>query len=609
MIKPYIKVVNTCFFFFITLPFAFTQNVSLKENSKDLIFIKKLENIIKNQPDTYLKEYETVENQLLKSGQKSKLLKLYFFHIDYLYEIDSYDNLIKTLHQIRELLRQESETEIIPVYLYLASAFHYKGNYDSLQYWFNRSARHIKPKSTYYAKYLSVEGYLCNYNGKYTDGINKLLKAANIFDSSKDNKNLASAYTNIAYLYGRIENIENQQYYLKKALAINKTLGHNYHLIQNYNNLGSNFKQQNKIKEALEYYDLAYDALKKLNYPLLLAQNLTNRANIFEKYGNYTKAEELFLECENICKLNEIPYGQMLSNLNLGNLYRIQKKFPEAKTRLNQALELTKILKTRKEKAQTFERLAWLARDMRDYKMAFDYQSAFHVLNDSLVNEVVKKEGNELKEKYESEKKENEIITLSKQKLYDKYLILLLILTVLILLFVVQWFRSKHKLAIKEKQKQELSKKFLNDTLELKEKELTSQVAILVQMQQKMDDIRIKFTKIINENNTEQEKIRKIDSLLNKNPMDELKNDFDLRLTSNNEDFFKVLLNKYPDLSPTELKLCAYLRLNPSTKDLALIMSRSLRTIESTRANIRKKMNLNPNDNLVTYLVSFSNQY
>ena len=77
---------------------------------------------------------------------------------------------------------------------------------------------------------------------------------------------------------------------------------------------------------------------------------------------------------------------------------------------------------------------------------------------------------------------------------------------------------------------------------------------------------------------------------------------------TNNEDFFSLLLNKYPELSPVELKLCAYLRLNPSTKDLALITNRSMRTIESTRTNIRKKMNLTSQENLVTHLLSFSNE-
>jgi DNA-binding CsgD family transcriptional regulator len=289
------------------------------------------------------------------------------------------------------------------------------------------------------------------------------------------------------------------------------------------------------------------------------------------------------------------------------NLYRLQKNYIAANERLNDALKFTKLLKTRKEEAQTFERLSWLARDMQEYKLAYNYQSNFHILNDSIVNEAVKKEGNELKEKYESEKKEKEILTLSKQKLYNQYLILLLILTVFILLLIVQWWRNKHNLALKEKQKQQLSEYFLRETLEIKEKELTSQVAILVQMQQKMEDLRLNASKIIIENIPEQDKIKYMNTLFYKNPIIELKNNFELRLSSNNEDFFKVLLSKYPDLSPAELKLCAYLRLNPSTKDLSLIMNRSMRTVESTRANIRKKMNLNPHDNLVTHLVSFSN--
>lgn len=297
----------------------------------------------------------------------------------------------------------------------------------------------------------------------------------------------------------------------------------------------------------------------------------------------------------------------MLSSLNLGNLYRLQKNYIAANERLNDALKFTKLLKTRKEEAQTFERLSWLARDMQEYKLAYNYQSNFHILNDSIVNEAVKKEGNELKEKYESEKKEKEILTLSKQKLFNQYLILLLILTVFILLLIVQWWRNKHNLALKEKQKQQLSEYFLRETLEIKEKELTSQVAILVQMQQKMEDLRLNASKIIIENIPEQDKIKYMNTLFYKNPIIELKNNFELRLSSNNEDFFKALLSKYPELSPAELKLCAYLRLNPSTKDLSLIMNRSMRTVESTRANIRKKMNLNPHDNLVTHLVSFSN--
>ena len=159
-----------------------------------------------------------------------------------------------------------------------------------------------------------------------------------------------------------------------------------------------------------------------------------------------------------------------------------------------------------------------------------------------------------------------------------------------------------------EKQKQELNRRYLKDVIDNKEKELTSQVTLLAQMQQQVDELIQKTSKILSDNTTEQVKLKKIESLLKADHIHSLKNDFDVRLTSNNEDFFSLLLHKYPDLSPAELKLCAYLRLNPSTKDLALITNRSMRTIESTRTNIRKKMNLTSQENLVTHLLSFSNE-
>jgi DNA-binding CsgD family transcriptional regulator len=51
----------------------------------------------------------------------------------------------------------------------------------------------------------------------------------------------------------------------------------------------------------------------------------------------------------------------------------------------------------------------------------------------------------------------------------------------------------------------------------------------------------------------------------------------------------KLLLKKYPNLSLTELKLCALLVLNISSKEIGELTSRSVRTIELTRYNIRKK--------------------
>jgi tetratricopeptide (TPR) repeat protein len=602
------KVIVSCFLLLNILTSIQGQNTFKSKPNVGREKLDSLKQILQRNPAAFIEESFELEKQWLKEKKKNLLIELYNSQIDYLNKTDNYDLIILTLHKLRQLVGEKDEMEIAYIYLQLASNFYFKGNIDSLNYWQGQAEKFRSPNSPLYGNYLMVDGLKNAYIGKYSMAIKSLWQAISFFEKSGNKKELALAYNNLATNYGSIGDRENQKLNLLKSIDINRALGNTYHLIMNYNNLGSNYKQTNQIEKALTYYDLAYQELKKADYPFLLAQNLTNRANILEKQGNFRDAEKLFVECERVCEENNIQYGVMLTNLNLGNLFRLQKKYVDASVRLNKGLALTKSLKSVREEALVYERLSWLSRDMADFKAAYIFQTQFHLLNDSLVNESVKKEAFELKEKYESEKKEKEIVTLSKKQLNYQYFISLLIVCVLLLLVIIQWWRHKHKLVLLEKQKQELNRKYLKDVIENKEKELTSQVTLLAQMQQQVDELILKTSKILSDNSTEQVKLKKIESLLKTDPIHTLKNDFDVRLTSNNEDFFSLLLHKYPDLSPAELKLCAYLRLNPSTKDLALITNRSMRTIESTRTNIRKKMNLTSQENLVTHLLSFSNE-
>lgn len=599
------KVILSCFLLLNILTSIQGQNTRTSGPNVGRQKIDSLKEILQRNPAAFIEESFRVEKELLN---EKLFIELYRLQLDYLDKTDNYDLTIFTLHKFKQLVGEKDELEIAYIYLQLASTFYFKGNIDSLNYWHSQAEKFRSPTSPLYGNYLMVDGLKNAYKGKYSLAIKSLLQAISFFEKIGDKKELAVAYNNLATNYERLGDRENQKLNLLKAIDINKSLGYTYPLIMNYNNLGSNYKQTNQIEKALTYYDLAYRELKKADYPLLLAQNLTNRANILEKQGNLSAAEKLFAECERVCVENNIQYGVMLTNLNMGNLFRLQKKYTDASLRLNKSLALTKSLNSVREEALVYERLSWLSRDMADYKAAFTFLTKFHLLNDSLVNESVKKEAFALKEKYESEKKEKEIVTLSKKQLNYQYFISILIVCVLLLLVIIQWWRNKHKIVLLEKQKQELNRKLLKDVIDNKEKELTSQVTLLAQMQQQVDELNQKTSKILNDNSTEQVKLKKIESLLKADPIHRLKNDFDVRLTSNNEDFFSLLLNKYPELSPVELKLCAYLRLNPSTKDLALITNRSMRTIESTRTNIRKKMNLTSQENLVTHLLSFSNE-
>jgi len=67
--------------------------------------------------------------------------------------------------------------------------------------------------------------------------------------------------------------------------------------------------------------------------------------------------------------------------------------------------------------------------------------------------------------------------------------------------------------------------------------------------------------------------------------------------------FLSILKAKYPSLSSTDLKLCAYLRLNLSSKEVAQLMNISLKGVEISRYRIRKKLELSTEINLYDFLI------
>ncbi len=69
------------------------------------------------------------------------------------------------------------------------------------------------------------------------------------------------------------------------------------------------------------------------------------------------------------------------------------------------------------------------------------------------------------------------------------------------------------------------------------------------------------------------------------------------------EDFLNRLKARYPTLTPKELRLCAYLRMNISTKEIAPLMNISIRGVEICRYRVRKKLNIDRDTNLTSLII------
>ncbi|NDV57377.1 transcriptional regulator [Bacteroides sp. 519] len=122
--------------------------------------------------------------------------------------------------------------------------------------------------------------------------------------------------------------------------------------------------------------------------------------------------------------------------------------------------------------------------------------------------------------------------------------------------------------------------------LEIKKEAISMGNAI---KEENLVDIRRKNLRLIN----------KIDTNLEQ---DKAINDFQTNFDALHHGFFSALEKQFPNLNKKEKMLCAYIRTNMISKEIAPLLNLSVRGVEITRYRLRKKLNLNEKDNLYEFL-------
>jgi hypothetical protein len=99
------------------------------------------------------------------------------------------------------------------------------------------------------------------------------------------------------------------------------------------------------------------------------------------------------------------------------------------------------------------------------------------------------------------------------------------------------------------------------------------------------------------------EAIKIISKELRKSADNKMWKEFSARFQEVHSGFYEALLEKFPTLTQNELKLCAFLRLNMTTKEISELTGQRKLTLENARYRLRKKLGItNSESNLVTFL-------
>jgi DNA-binding CsgD family transcriptional regulator len=139
-----------------------------------------------------------------------------------------------------------------------------------------------------------------------------------------------------------------------------------------------------------------------------------------------------------------------------------------------------------------------------------------------------------------------------------------------------------------------------------KTRQLTEKTVQMAQTSEFLEQIRIKLDLLLSGKEPMNKGIEDIKRSIGVFEKENIWNEFELHFNNVQPDFYKNLKNNYPDLSQAELKICALLRLNLNTKEMASITQKSVKSIEVARARIRKKMDLGREEGLFDKLSSFS---
>lgn len=169
--------------------------------------------------------------------------------------------------------------------------------------------------------------------------------------------------------------------------------------------------------------------------------------------------------------------------------------------------------------------------------------------------------------------------------------------------------RYLHRLELENSEQEivRLQKEKLEDQVAFKNKELATMAMHLLQRGEVLQNIKetlIDFSKTNQQDTGSLRKIKRIIKEIGK--ADEDWDHFSLHFNQVNEGLFSILKTHYPQLTPNELKLCAYIRLNLSSKEIAQLMHITSKAVEVSRYRLRKKLSLDSSVNLYEFLLKLS---
>jgi tetratricopeptide (TPR) repeat protein len=395
------------------------------------------------------------------------------------------------------------------------------------------------------------------------------------------------------------------------------------------NNISDVYLQRKEYQMAAKNNEEAlaiFENLKDINGQIIVHNSLG------EMYLKKQEPAQSLKHFQNALQLNAdyaSKKGLIVTHNGLGRTLLQLGQYQQAITHYQQALDLSQSTGGKMALRESLAGMAEAYALTQNFEKAYLFQQQYIQLKDSLFSEESMARLTSLRTNYETEKKQVEIELLKKEKVLAQWtrngLAVGLASLLLFSMVIVRQQRYKTRknnelleksrelldtqqaLAEAEQKNSQIREHQLQQELEFRSKSLTTHTLNLIQKNGIMEEIRETISEVLKnqpkELNTQvySRLIKLIDYSFS---LDKDWEDFKLYFEQVHKNFFVKLKEKHPELSSSELKLAALVRLNLNLKESATILGISPESVKTSRHRLRKKLNLPEEQNLPDYLLS-----
>ena len=425
------------------------------------------------------------------------------------------------------------------------------------------------------------------------------------------NYGFSTVYDNLAMIDLLRENYEQAETLYLKSYEIRKNNNKVEDLM--YSNLGlmslnmkkkDLFKVNSYFSEIQRLFDDGKTSIEndKLEDSYLM-RNYGYSFSLMGKYyqlqNNYQVAIDYYSKALEL--LNNFPVDLPVIESDIGECYLGLNKLNKALSIAQNNLSKIKGNFFSKEKKRNFKILEGVYIKKKDYKNLIRVKDS--LLSQASFGSVFKigEKFNELESNILLNQKRSEITQNKIQ--YNTYLYILII-GATILFFSLISLRLNFNLQKEKTEKSQNEKKILENELNHKKIQLINKSNYITQRNKNLNYLldSIEKNKVSKTFQDPSKLIKdKIKMILNS---EKINNRFEQQFEEVYPDFFKNLIFIESKLTQQDLKLCAYLKMNQNTQEIAQLTGSSIRTVESQKYRLKKKLSLEKNNNLITFLHS-----